>query len=73
MEQGDQEGMQTFDGVIEKLIRSGVVTLEGAMPYATNHNNLLLRLGDLGGELLSPPPPEPLAKDEGSMLNLIER
>jgi twitching motility protein PilT len=73
MEQGDQDGMQTFDGVIEKLIRSGVVTFEGAMPYATNHNNLLLRLGDLGSELLSPPPPEPKSKDKGSMLDLIER
>jgi twitching motility protein PilT len=73
MEQGDQDGMQTFDGVIENLIRSGVVTFEGAMPYATNHNNLLLRLGDLGGEQLSPPPPEPKSKDKGSMLDLIER
>ena len=73
MEQGDQEGMQTFDGVIEELIRRGAVTFEGAMPYATNHNNLLLRLADLRGELRSPPPPEPPAKDEGSMLDLIER
>src|SRR6267143_5901990 len=64
MEQGDQEGMQTFDGVIEQLIRSGVVSMEGALPYASNANNMLLRLGDLGGELLSPPPPEPKSKDK---------
>lgn len=71
MEQGDQEGMQTFDGVIEKLIRDGILTAEGAMPYATNANNLLLRINDLSG---APPPstPEP-AKDEGSMLDMIER
>ena len=48
MEQGDQDGMQTFDGVIEQMVRSGVLTQEAAMPYATNAGNLLLRLGDLG-------------------------
>src|SRR5918998_1572330 len=47
MEQGDQEVMQTFDGVIENLIRSGVLTKEDAMPYATNQNNLVLRLADM--------------------------
>ena len=71
MEQGDQEGMQTFDGVIENLIRSGVVTKEGAMPYASNANNLLLRIGDMSGAPV-PPEPEP-AKEEGSMLDMIER
>src|ERR671939_974611 len=49
MEQGDQEGMQTFDGVLERMIRQGVVTKEDALPYATNQNNLLLRLADWDG------------------------
>jgi len=70
MEQGDQDGMQTFDSVIEKLIRQGVITKEGAIPYSTNANNLLLRLGDLGGETPQPPPAE---KKEESMLDMIER
>src|SRR5436305_6038520 len=48
MEQGDQEGMQTFDGVLEQMIRQGVVTKEDAMPYASNPGNLMLRLSDLG-------------------------
>lgn len=69
MDQGDQEGMQTFDGVIEKMVRSGVLTQAGAMPYATNANNLLLRLADLG----IPAPMPPAAADEGSMLDMIER
>jgi twitching motility protein PilT len=71
MEQGDQEGMQTFDRVLENMIREGILNAEGALPYATNANNLLLKISDLTG---APPAlkPEP-AKDEGSMLDLIER
>jgi twitching motility protein PilT len=70
MEQGDQDGMQTFDGILEKMVRDGILTREGAMPYATNANNLALRLGDLGGGAPAPPSPK---KDEGSMLDMIER
>src|SRR5688572_18056743 len=71
MEQGDQDGMQTFDAVLEKMVRDGVLTQEGAMPYATNANNLVLRLGDLGG---SPVSAAPVAtKEEDSMLDMIER
>ncbi len=72
MEQGDQDGMQTFDSVIERLIREGVVSIEAAMPYATNQNNLLLKISDLAG---APPPPRDAgapARDETSMLDLIE-
>ncbi len=72
MEQGDQEGMQTFDGVIENFIREGILTIEGALPYASNANNLLLKVSDLAG---APPPvkkPEPPG-DSGSMLDMIER
>ena len=72
MEQGDQEGMQTFDGVIEKLIRGGIVTKEAALPYATNANNLLLRITDLDGAAPLPKAPEP-PKESGSMLDMIER
>jgi twitching motility protein PilT len=73
MEQGEQEGMQTFDGVIEQMVRSGVLTKEGAMPYATNANNLLLRLADMDGA----PARQPLASSsakgkEDSMLDMLE-
>ncbi len=71
MEQGDQDGMQTFDAVIEQMVRTGVLTKQGALPYATNANNLLLRLADLGGE--APPPVVPAPKEENSMLDMIER
>src|SRR5215211_7300531 len=69
MEQGDQDGMQTFDTVIERLIRDGVMSIEAALPYATNQNNLLLKISDLKGA--PPPPPEP-SRDDTSMLDLIE-
>lgn len=71
MEQGDQEGMQTFDGVIEQMVRNGVLTQEIAVPYATNAGNLLLRLGDLGGSPASTP--EAASQEDDSMLDMIER
>ncbi|HJX91803.1 MAG TPA: PilT/PilU family type 4a pilus ATPase [Pyrinomonadaceae bacterium] len=71
MEQGDQEGMQTFDGVIETFLREGILTPEGALPYASNPNNLLLKITDLVG---TPKQTRPTpAKDEPSMLDMIER
>ncbi len=72
MEQGDQDGMQTFDGVIEQMVRGGILSLEGAMPYATNANNLLLRLGDMGGGSVSSQP-RSSTTEENSMLDLIEQ
>jgi twitching motility protein PilT len=46
MRDGDTEGMQHFDGEIEKLIRNGVVEFETAMSYASNAGNLRLELAD---------------------------
>jgi twitching motility protein PilT len=69
MEQGELEGMQTFDGEIERMIRAGVITKEDGMAYASNYGNLLLRLGDLGGSGGAPPKAEP---EVGSMLDMIE-
>jgi twitching motility protein PilT len=71
MEQGEVEGMQTFDGVIEKMIRDGVVTKEDGLAYASNYGNLLLRLGDFGGGSAAGPKPEAEPKVE-SMLDMIE-
>ncbi len=70
MDQGDLEGMQTFDGIIEKMIRSGVLSKEEAIPYASNQGNLLLRLTDMGS---APPAAETQTKNAGgSMLEMIE-
>jgi twitching motility protein PilT len=44
---GDTEGMQHFDGEIEKLVRAGTVDLETGLSYATNPGNLRLQLADM--------------------------
>jgi len=46
MRDGDTEGMQHFDGEIEKLIRTGAVSLETGLAFATNAGNLKLELAD---------------------------
>jgi len=56
MRVGDQEGMQHFDGSIEKLIREGVLDVETGLAYATNPDNLQLDLADLA----TPSPADPL-------------
>jgi len=71
MEQGSTEGMQTFDSQLEQMIRSGVVTKDDGLAYASNAGNLLLRLGEYGGSL-APPKSEPKPKDK-SILDMIER
>ena len=50
MRDGDTEGMQHFDGEIEKLVRAGTIDFETAVAYATNAGNLRLQLSDLVGE-----------------------
>jgi twitching motility protein PilT len=47
MNEGELEGMQTFDAVLEKFIRDGSVRKEIALAYATNQNNLKLAISDL--------------------------
>jgi twitching motility protein PilT len=46
MRDGDTEGMQHFDGEIEKLIRSGDVSMETGLAFSTNGGNLRLELAD---------------------------
>jgi twitching motility protein PilT len=46
MRDGDTEGMQHFDGEIEKMIRSGTVSLETGLAFSTNAGNLRLELAD---------------------------
>jgi twitching motility protein PilT len=48
MNDGELEGMQHFDQVIERLIRNKTITQEDGLAFATNPSNLLLRLSGLG-------------------------
>ncbi len=75
MDQGELDGMRSFDGMIEKMIREGIVNREDAMAYATNQNNLQLRLADFGGK----PQSSTVAKkvvtpndQSGSILDMLE-
>jgi twitching motility protein PilT len=47
MRSGSEDGMQHFDGEIERLIRAGVITIDTGMSYATNPNNLRLEIADV--------------------------
>lgn len=71
MEQGETEGMQTFDSQIEKLIRSGVVSKDDGLAYASNQGNMLLRLGEFGHT--GPPKLKKPTPKADSMLDMIER
>jgi twitching motility protein PilT len=43
---GTQDGMQCFDGELEKLVRENKIELRTALQYATNEGNLRLMLSD---------------------------
>jgi twitching motility protein PilT len=72
MRDGDTDGMQHFDGIIEKFIREGLIDFETGMAFATNAGNLRLELADLpqaatapgGGPASLPAKSEKLAETE---------
>jgi twitching motility protein PilT len=54
MRVGGQDGMQHFDGEIERLIREGVIDMDTGLAYATNASNLQLELADLSSPQADP-------------------
>jgi twitching motility protein PilT len=46
MRDGADDGMQHFDGELERLIRAGDISIETGLSYSTNANNLRLNLTD---------------------------
>ena len=46
MRDGAEEGMQHFDGELDRLVRAGVISIEMGLSYASNTNNLRLELTD---------------------------
>jgi twitching motility protein PilT len=61
MRVGGEEGMQTFDGDIERLIREGILDMETGLAYATNPGNLQLDMSDLKLEAEADPMLETVA------------
>lgn len=53
MHDGATEGMQHFDGELERMVRAGVLDLETGLSYATNAGNLRLELADLAETTVS--------------------
>jgi twitching motility protein PilT len=48
---GALDGMQSFDGEIERLVRDGIITMNTAMLYSTNPGNLAVQLADFSEEV----------------------
>src|SRR5713226_8269857 len=72
MRDGDTEGMQHFDGEIEKLIRADMIDYDTAMAYATNPGNLRLQLTDLLGEAPAARPAKAPAPAKGKRETQLE-
>ena len=50
MKDGELDGMQHFDGEIEKLVRNGTISYATGLLYATNAGNLRVQLADVPNE-----------------------
>ena len=59
MRDGDTDGMQHFDGELEKLLRAGTIDYDTALAYSTNPGNFRLEVADFlegGGNAKQPDP-----------------
>lgn len=84
MRDGELDGMQDFDSIIQKMIEQEKITVEDGLSFATNQNNLLLNLRGLGGGNYASAKPQPAAptiaaatppppvKNPNSLLDMIE-
>ncbi len=59
MQDGALEGMQTFDGELERLINEGTLDREVGLSYASNRTNLQLRLETQGSGAVPETPAAP--------------
>jgi len=50
MEDGNLDGMQHFDQVLEAMVRESIISQETALLYSSNPGNLKLALSDLPAE-----------------------
>jgi twitching motility protein PilT len=47
MKDGAIDGMQTFDQVLENMVRSGIITMQDGISYSSNPGNFTLAISDL--------------------------
>ena len=50
MRDGDIDGMQHFDGELEKLVRAGTISLEHGVPARDQPGNLAVAMADVPDE-----------------------
>jgi twitching motility protein PilT len=50
MKDGELDGMQCFDGEIERMIRAGTISMATGLAYSTNPGNLQVQLADIPSE-----------------------
>jgi twitching motility protein PilT len=68
MRDGSNEGMQHFDGELEKMVRAGVIDLEICLGYASNPGNLRLELADfIESQAAASPAAAPNPSGEGEL------
>jgi twitching motility protein PilT len=49
MNDGEVDGMQSFDRVLENMAREGIISVQSALLYSTNRTNLQLSIHDILG------------------------
>ena len=77
MRDGKLDGMQDFDTVIRQMVETGAISLEDALAFSTNQNNLLLSLKGLTSSedfirTENQALPASTFSEPGSMLEMIE-
>ncbi len=72
MRDGALDGMQYFDGELEKLIRAGVVSMATGLLYASNAGNLQVEMADYV-EPTAAPAPAPAVAAADDISSMIER
>ena len=50
MRDGELDGMQHFDGELERLVRAGVISKKAALTYASNAGNLQVQMVDVSDD-----------------------
>lgn len=72
MHDGSIDGMQHFDGELERMVRAEIIDLQTAFAFATNAGNLRLQISDLAEAAAKRPAGRSAASEEKRTLDGIE-